>query len=296
MAGGINLTGLPDPGDYNLGRGIVYFAPIHPTTGKAMEFRDLGNAPEFNMTVTTETLKHQSSRAGLKVTDKEVVTSLEASLKLTLDEINFDNLALFMSGTASTVAAAGNPALAGTGGTFALGGLTTIAFPVKKGYWYDLVKKTTGERIFDIAKANLSVRSNESEDEVTPTVLNEGTDYTVDEKMGRIFIPSTSTIVPGTTPVIYFTLAADAGALGYDQVSGLTQTTIRGVLKFIGANPANGDKKIEHVFYAISLKADGDFSLISDDWTKMGFTGTAEKNEIGYPLTPTYSARTHANA
>lgn len=293
MAGGINLTGLPDTGDYNLGRGKVSFAPIIAATGLPGEFRDLGNAPEFSMTVETETLEHTSSRGGLKVVDKEVVISLKASISLILDEINFQNLAIFMAGTSGTIS--NNDVVVGIAASVSTL-LTTIANPVKKGYWYDL-RKTDGTRMYDIDPTKLTVSKNDTDDAVTITALTQGTDYTVDAKMGRIFIPSTSSIVPASTPVILFALAGDAGAAAtVDQTVGLTQTTIRGVLKFIAENPANGDKQTEHQFNAISLKADGDFSLIGDEYSQMGFTGVAEKNELGFPNYPTYFARTHAQA
>ena len=44
---GPNTTGLANPNDLNLGRGIIYAAAIDSTTGLPGAYRDLGNAPAF---------------------------------------------------------------------------------------------------------------------------------------------------------------------------------------------------------------------------------------------------------
>ena len=77
---GVNTTGVPNTNDYNLGRGIVYFSLLDTNGLPTGGYRDLGNAPEFNVSFETETLEHQASRLGLKVTDKEVVISQKCKL------------------------------------------------------------------------------------------------------------------------------------------------------------------------------------------------------------------------
>ena len=56
---GLNLTGQPNTDDYNLGRGVVYFATLDSATERPKSYRDMGNAPEFNITVTVEDVRHQ---------------------------------------------------------------------------------------------------------------------------------------------------------------------------------------------------------------------------------------------
>lgn len=294
MSGGINLTGLPDPGDYNLGRGIVYFAALHPTTGLPLEWRDLGNAPEFNLSLESETLEHQSSRKGLKVTDLEVIISLKASCSFALDEANFDNLALYFQGeTASYV----NPATAGVGGTPGTTkiAITSQAYPAKKGVWYD-IRDASGNRVYDVDPTKIVVKKATDDTMATSVDLVLNTQYTLDTKMGRIFHKSTSDVNLGTHPVLCYTLLADAGAKPVDEVRGLTKTSIKGALKFIAENPANNDKQYEYQFHKISVKPDGDFALISDEITQMQFSGVAEKNELASPSSPTLTIRTHADA
>ena len=81
---GPNTLGTPQTDDYNLGRGILYFATLG-SDGRPNEYRDLGNVPEFNLSIEVETLEHQSSRQGLKVVDKEVVISQAVNVAFVVD-------------------------------------------------------------------------------------------------------------------------------------------------------------------------------------------------------------------
>lgn len=256
-----NTTGLPNTGDYVLGRGIVYLASLDSVTSKPdiAGWRDVGNATEFTVTLETEKLEHQSSRQGLKVVDKEVILSQKMSLGFTLDEINDQNLSLFLSGeTASHT----NAAIAGFVAT-------VQSTSVTLGRWYDLVN-ASGERAYDIATANLTLTETG-----TPTVLVEGTDYTVDEKMGRVFLLSTATgIADGEE--LDAVLTADAGASPVEEVRGMTQGNVVVALKFIAENPANSNKKREYQFHKVTLASEGDLALIGDEFATMAFTGSVE--------------------
>lgn len=79
-----------DPTNYTLGRGKVLFKPVGDTA-----FLDLGNAPALTATLTPEKLTHFSSRGGIKVKDLDIVTQLESTGSVTLDEPKIENLKLF---------------------------------------------------------------------------------------------------------------------------------------------------------------------------------------------------------
>lgn len=278
---GINETGLPNTDDYNLGRGILYFAPLD-TDGTPLGYRDLGNAPEFSISVETETLEHQSSRAGLKVTDKEVLISQKVSLSLTLDEINFENLAALLSGTAHGGSTYTNPAVAG------FAEIAGFIASVELGRWYDL-EDSSGTRVYDIqTPAGVTL-------EVGATPLVQDTDYTLDAEMGRVFFLTTATNVAENDTIDY-TQAADATSKTVDEVRALTQTAVLGALKFIAQNPASNDKVTEFQFHKVSLKAEGDFSLIGDEFSTMQFTAVAEQNTAADADSPTVTIRTVQDA
>lgn len=260
---GMNITGQPDTGDYQLGRGIVYFGRLDATTGKPLEWRDVGNAPAFTLSIESEKLEHQSSRTGLKVTDKEVEISRKTNINVTLDEINHQNLAIFFSGSNSIFT---NPAVAG------FAEWTMVPAPgILRGNWYDITN-STGARAYDIDKTKLTVKNG-----TTNVALVENTDFLVDEPMGRVFILSTAPgIADGVT--LKVTLTADAGAKGIDQMDMLTSSNSAVAIKFIEDNPANGGERCEVQLHKCTPKGEGDFNLISDEWTTMQISAVAESN------------------
>lgn len=287
--GGLNTTGANNTNDYSLGRGKLYAAVLSNGVPDDNGWRDLGNCTEFNVSQEVETLEHLNSQAGLKTVDKEVVLSQKMNLAFSLDQINFQNMALFFSGD-SVDDAITNPAVAGVADVALIA--SAPDYSAIGGRWYDL-KSSAGVRIYDIDKTKLSLASDTAG---ADNALVEGTDYDVDEKWGRVFIrPGTTLVDPGDD--VEFTLTADAAAVAPDEVRGLTQTSVIVALKFIAANPASNDAETEFQFHQVSLKPEGDFSLIGDDWTTMGFTAKAESNPtLGGSTSPYVTARTHVNA
>jgi hypothetical protein len=83
----------PSVQNYHIGKGIVSFKE----TGSAT-FVDLGNAPSFVYTPNVEKKEHFSSREGIKTKDFTAITQISATIKVTLDEITPENLAMFALG------------------------------------------------------------------------------------------------------------------------------------------------------------------------------------------------------
>ena len=110
------MPASPSIQNYHIGKGIVSFKQ-----DGAPDFIDLGNAPAFVWTPTIEKKEHFSSREGVKTKDFTAVTQTGATIKVTLDEINGPNLAIFSLGELgtdtdgnATVSAFQNTEIAGT--------------------------------------------------------------------------------------------------------------------------------------------------------------------------------------
>jgi hypothetical protein len=323
---GVNTTGKPNTSDYNLGRGRVYFSTtstdgsvVSTDIGRPVLYRDLGNCPEFNISVDVETLEHQSSQEGLKVTDKEFVISQKVNLSLSIDEINFQNVALFFSGD-STKDGFANGAAGGIAdnGTPADGVELLRAGEAVAGTWVDIIdpdplNSTYLERAYDIDagggvaagqifKVHQTAAGMETATDQLERLLADGSnsataDYELDAKMGRIFLIAGSSITFANAVYIWLDDLGTAGAT-VDEVSALSQSAVAGSLKFISENPADSDKQTEFEFHQVSLKADGDFGLISDEYTTLSLTGVAERNTELSSLgtSKTLTIRTHVNA
>lgn len=268
MAVGVsNSTGTTQTQDYNLGRGVIYIAALDGSTGLPGPYRDLGNAPSFSLNVSVEELIHQSSRAGLKTTDKKITISQSVGFSFVLEELSAENMALFFSGAATT---ATNPAVAGVAEYQASASLV-------KGRWYPIYHQTTGVRAMNLTEVG-DVTVIHDKAGANDTLVNV-TDYTVDLKMGMVFLNTTgSTAVGGNT--LHITLAADAAPVAsVSQVRGATTSQVDYALKFVGVNPVDGDQQFEVELHSVQVSADGDFSLISEgDLTQMPFTGVAQQN------------------
>lgn len=300
-------TGQANPSDYIIGRGIIYFASVN-SSGFPLEFRDLGNAPEFSATLESEKIEHQSSRQGLKQTDKEVVVSLSASITFTLDEINFDNLALFLSGSTKEYSQA---ATAVVGVENMVLSTPDAARPeLALGRWYDLYVRAdmstgaaypgdaTDERVYNINSS--PAVAIEYDIGGTPTTLPT-TDYVVDLVMGRIFIIdnaanraafiSGGALVKNTCNVDFTPTATTM-----QEVQGLTASDISGALKFIQKNAADRSVQTEHQFHAVTLSAEGDLALIGDEFVQMQFSGSAESREAVDAEAPVVRSRSYADA
>ena len=313
---GVNQTGKTNPQDYNLGRGKVYFSSTveqdaygqfgSADGGESGPFRDLGNANEFSVTVETETLEHQSSLSGLKKIDKEVKLSQKVSLSLTLDEINFENLAVFLSGKEQVVDTS-IPNILFTNSVAEGTPANTVCEITKpgQGRWFDLRETVVSDgvgQIFDIDPvARYGAGNNEDQVLVEFDPLGGiayqpadiGDDYELDRVMGRIFfVPSSSggAIKPsGANPVtVRITIYPHEGSPepAMQSVKALTEGEISGVLKFISENPAYDDHQTMYIFHKVNLKAEGDFSLIGDEFTTMQFTGAAEAGDSATAADP----------
>jgi hypothetical protein len=285
---GINSSGAPNTRDYVLGRGRIYFGKL--TAAGLLDsdgLRDLGNAPEFTVSMTVEDITHQSSRSGLKITDARCTISQEVGLAFQLDELNFQNLADFFAGTTSVY---DNPHdTTWTGHETAI-----VSAAIKIGRWYEL-RTPGGARVYNLDAGSL-VYSFEEDPAGTPATLA-ANDYEIDEQLGlvRFLSTGTTTLADGDTVGWAITTAA-AAAQDVDQVNALQVAQVSGVLVFVQENACDGDHKTEFRFHKVSLSADGDLSAISDEFGTLNFTGVAEVNSGVTDTSKVLTIRTYDQA
>lgn len=273
---GSNTTGAPNTRDYQLGRGIVRLAALGANgLPDANGFRDLGNAPEFNISLTVEDVRHQSSRTQLKFTDKRVTISQEIGVSFILDEINFENLSDFFVGSQEVH---DNP----HDQTWATTSLSVISSAVKLGNWYQLYDDGTAgshgpNRVYDLGAASL-VYAFEEDPTGTPQALVENVDYELDKEMGLVrFLPSSILVAEGAE--VGWRISTGAAApQDLDQVNALQRADVVGALLFIGTNASDQGNKTEYLFHRVSISPDGDLPLIGDEFMQASFSGVAEVN------------------
>ena len=273
----INRTGQANPNDYVLGRGRLSAAALDGS-GNPRTWRDLGNAPELTLSIDVEDITHVSSRKGARKTDKRIVLETTMNVGFVLDEVqNFENLALWLFGTA---AAQSNTLSFAEWEMIPITEIVVDGTQVRPRHY--LVRDSSGNRAFDLQSgSNLTL---EEAVGTGPVSLTEGVDYEVDVKLGSIFLLDSTnvrTIAVTNGNGINVTLAATGGAANIDQVEALTSSTVIVALRYELENPADADHEVEYLWPKVTLAADGDLSLIGEEFATMTFSGVAEQGDVG---------------
>lgn len=236
--------------NYTLGRGKLYFARFKTGTTTPGGERYLGNSPDVGFSSDSQRLDHFNSDAGVRVKDASVLLQMDYAGSFSLDDIQFENLALTFLGNSLVQTVAAKTAQTETftnvkaGLTFQLG--TTDATP-------------TGARKVTVATGGIT-------NATTPaTVYQAGRDYVIDEDLGRV------TILEGTTiPDDGGIKVAWASAAYTVEATVSAGDTIEGSLRYVADNPAGDD--IDFFMPWVQITPDGDYTLKGDDWQVMNFT------------------------
>ncbi len=281
---GKNTTGKNQTDDYTIGRGLVFFSELD-ANGLPTNWRDLGNAPSLSMSISEEELEHYSTRQGVKNKDKTVIINRDMDITFTLDEINDENLALLLSGETKNET---NPATGVVASTAIIADGSIVAQR-----WYQL-KDGNGVGAYYNDHTAITLKTTNA----TPVTLVKDTDYEVHPMGNMIFLLNSAAIQTAITGTegITFEGTADATAFDTDLVQSFTKSQVEGAIKYIAVNPANDDEYTEYEWHKVRLKADGDMALISDEWTEMPFSGSAQANASASPDSPTLSIRTKKTA
>ena len=302
------------PLNYTLGRGKLYLADdSSKTTGlgtgtaanSQRVWRDVGNVTAFTVTQESETKEHKSSLQGLQVIDLEVAVSQKMTLAFTVDELNANNIARFLSG--QYVGLDNDTGTSGlvNGAAVASANASVITTAADRNFfvdtdatdrvhdvWYDLTLTLLGVTNapcvdFEAQATQAITVSKNATDNLgagTPTTLVAGTHYEIDRKMGRIrFIDAgAGGLVAGNTFLVSWAAptTAKSATPGLDDslwvVKPLTTSGISVGLKFILENANDGDHQTAYEFWQVKVKPDGELAGIGDDWATLNFTGVVE--------------------
>lgn len=261
-------NGEPSVTEYQLGGGKVFLAEL-ATGGLPKTYRKLGNTPEFNVTVNSESYEHSSTQEGAPAQDLSVIIDSGGSINFTLENFSAENLALFLMGEASDYT---NPGIAGfTDAVVVADGDIEVT-----GYYQ--IRTTLGAPVFGITAVNAIAVSTTN---AAPVLLTLDTDYTVDANSGIIHLLDTAVIDTAISGVegLTCTLTADAAATLVDLVTMLSDIEKDVALIFEAINAAHSNNRTYYHFHKISLAANGDANLISAEAGALPMTGQVEAND-----------------
>lgn len=231
--------------NYTLGRGELHFGQFRTGTQVPRGERYLGNSPELGFNAEQENLDHYNSDRGVRIKDESVILQLDYAGSFITDNISPENLAMFFLGESLLET------------TTALTGETDTFTDVELGLTYQLGASTASPGgVRDVENAALTVGA-------TPLVA--GTDYVIDEALGRITLLETATNVVDTDQV---DVTYDVKASTRQRIISKSDT-IEGSLRFIAYNPAGKD--IDYFMPWVKITPSGDFQLKGDEWQQLPF-------------------------
>lgn len=248
----LNTNATPN---YTLGRGKVYFARFTSSQTPG-SFRYIGNTPEFNLTIESETLDHFSSDEGIREKDDSVPLEVTRTGSLVCDDINAENVALFFFGSTQSLSQAALPSQSENFSGVNEEDVLQIGL-------------TSTNRVGTRGLSNISVESNPS-----GTTYTEGTDYTVDTDRGMIAIMNGGAITGGADITVNFDIDA---ATSTRVLSG--SEPVEGAMRFIEDNPKGDDRDIFLPY--VKITPNGDLALKGDEWRQIPFSIEALKPSSG---------------
>lgn len=205
--------------------------------------RYVGNTPEFNVALESETLDHFDSDNGIRVKDKSVTLEVNTTGTYTCDNIDSDNIAIFFLGESSSV-------------TQSSGSVSAEAHTVSPGYWYKLgVTNHTGVKNI----TNVVVNGSGG----TPTYVLD-TDYKINLTNGILEIIEGGAIAADTAIEVDY----DVPAGTFERVESGSEDFV-GELFFEATNPEGKRRNITMPYVKIS--PNGDFALNSDEWQQLSY-------------------------
>lgn len=225
---------------YFSGQGRVYIG-ARDALGNPQGLAYVGNVPELKVSLSVETIEHQESQSGQRLTDLQLIKTKKGEFACTLEELIPENLALALYGSTTQV----------TPGT-----VTGEALP----------NPVTVGRLYVLAKQNVSsVVIKDSS--ATPKTLP-ASQYSVNAKHGSIVINDTTTGGPYTEP---FKVDYAYGTASH--MAMFTQALPERWIRFEGLNTADGNREVVIDLYRVAINPAKELSIITDDLLKFELSG-----------------------
>lgn len=241
--------------NYVLGKGRLYFDPWDLDTELPTGERALGNCPGFEISVTSNPLEHFSSESGIQEKDDEVLLSIVRNAVINCDNINIDNLGLFIIGGGATLSQSA-------------GSSSNEGHTVQKDRYYQLGVSAS----FPVGARNVSAVVVTGTGG-TPTYVA-GTDYTLDAVKGRIYIIPAGAIANDAVLEVDYTKAAKT----WTNFASESLTAVTGALRFVADNPKGANRDL--FAPKTNFKPNGSFQWIGDNWLSMSFNVEFLKRDL----------------
>ena len=225
---------------YFSGQGRVFIGS-RDINGNPQGLTFVGNVPDLKVSLSVETLEHQESQSGQRLTDLQLIKTKKGEFACTLEELIATNLALALYGTTTTI----------TPGT-----VTGELLP----------NPVTPGSLYPLAMQNVSAVQIQDSD-VTPKTLP-ASQYSVNAKHGSLVVLDATSGGPYTEP---FTVDYAYGAA--QSTAMFTQPLPERWIRFEGLNTADGNREVVIDLYRVAINPAKELSIITDELLKFELSG-----------------------
>lgn len=225
---------------YFSGQGRVYIG-ARDTAGNPQGLSFVGNVPELKVSLSVETLEHQESTSGQRLTDLQLIKTKKGEFACTLEELIAVNLGLALYGTT----------IEQVSGTVTAEALPS---PVTAGSLYLLAKQNV---------SSVAVKDASGTPKTLPVAQ-----YSLNAKHGSLVINDKTTGGPYVEPfkVDYAYGAAQTTAL-------FTQPLPERWVRFEGLNTADSNREVVIDLYRVAINPAKELSVITDELLKFELSG-----------------------
>ena len=219
---------------YFSGQGRVFIG-ARDTNGNPQGLTFVGNVPDLKVSLSVETLEHQESQSGQRLTDLQLIKTKKGEFACTLEELIPTNLELALYGSTTAV----------TSGTVTDEAVITTA---------------ETDKLYLLARQNVSsvvVKAGST------TVAS--TKYTVNEKHGSIRFTDLTGVTGAITASYSYGLA--------NVTAMFTQPLPERWVRFEGLNTADANREVVIDLYRVAINPTKDLSVIGTELMKFELSG-----------------------
>jgi len=225
---------------YFSGQGRVYIG-ARDSNGNPLGLNFVGNVPELKVSLSVETLEHQESTSGQRLTDLQLIKTKKGEFSCTLEELIAINL---------------RPALNGTTTDQVSGTVTneTLATPMATGSLYLLAKQNVSSVVI-------------KDSSPTPKTLP-ASQYQLNAKHGSLLVNDITTGGPYVEP-----FKADYAYGAAQSTAMFTQPLPERWIRFEGLNTADSNREVVIDLYRVAINPAKELSVITDELLKFELSG-----------------------
>jgi hypothetical protein len=225
---------------YFSGQGRVYIG-ARDSNGNPLGLNFVGNVPELKVSLSVETLEHQESTSGQRLTDLQLIKTKKGEFSCTLEELIAINLGLALYGTTTDQVS---------------GTVTneTLATPMATGSLYLLAKQNVSSVFI-------------KDSSPTPKTLP-ASQYQLNAKHGSLLINDITTGGPYVEP-----FKADYAYGAAQSTAMFTQPLPERWIRFEGLNTADSNREVVIDLYRVAINPAKELSVITDELLKFELSG-----------------------